>query len=80
MVGSRASNPAADSACRHFNLQILRDGCELFQGCLQVFRNLGGDDFGTNTYERVDKPRGEFVHTNSTGRSGTSCEGDSAEP
>jgi 6-phosphogluconate dehydrogenase len=29
------------------------------------------DYFGAHTYERVDKPRGEFFHTNWTGRGGT---------
>jgi 6-phosphogluconate dehydrogenase len=29
------------------------------------------DYFGAHTYERTDKPRGEFFHTNWTGRSGT---------
>jgi 6-phosphogluconate dehydrogenase len=29
------------------------------------------DYFGAHTYERVDKPRGEFEHTNWTGRGGT---------
>jgi 6-phosphogluconate dehydrogenase len=29
------------------------------------------DYFGAHTYERVDKPRGEFSHTNWTGRGGT---------
>ena len=29
------------------------------------------DYFGANTYERVDKPRGQFFHTNWTGRGGT---------
>ena len=28
------------------------------------------DYFGAHTYERVDKPRGEFFHTNGTGRGG----------
>jgi len=28
------------------------------------------DYFGCHTYERVDKPRGEFFHTNWTGRGG----------
>jgi 6-phosphogluconate dehydrogenase len=28
------------------------------------------DYFGAHTYERIDKPRGEFFHTNWTGRSG----------
>ena len=29
------------------------------------------DFFGAHTYERVDKPRGEFFHTNWTGRGGS---------
>ncbi len=29
------------------------------------------DFFGAHTYERLDKPRGEFFHTNWTGRGGT---------
>ncbi len=29
------------------------------------------DYFGAHTYERVDKPRGEYFHTNWTGRGGT---------
>ena len=29
------------------------------------------DYFGAHTYERIDKPRGEFLHTNWTGRGGT---------
>ena len=29
------------------------------------------DYFGAHTYERVDKPRGEFFHTNWTGRGGS---------
>jgi 6-phosphogluconate dehydrogenase len=28
------------------------------------------DYFGAHTYERVDRPRGEFFHTNWTGRGG----------
>ena len=28
------------------------------------------DYFGAHTYERVDKPRGEFFHTNWTGKGG----------
>jgi len=28
------------------------------------------DFFGAHTYERVDKPRGEFFHTNWTGTGG----------
>ena len=29
------------------------------------------DYFGAHLYERVDKPRGQFFHTNWTGRGGT---------
>ena len=29
------------------------------------------DYFGAHTYERIDQPRGEFFHTNWTGRGGT---------
>jgi 6-phosphogluconate dehydrogenase len=28
------------------------------------------DYFGAHTYERIDKPRGEFFHTNWTGHGG----------
>ena len=31
------------------------------------------DYFGAHTYERVDKPRGEFYHTNWTGRGGSTA-------
>jgi 6-phosphogluconate dehydrogenase len=33
------------------------------------------DYFGAHTYERVDKPRGEFFHTNWTGRGGKTAAG-----
>jgi 6-phosphogluconate dehydrogenase len=33
------------------------------------------DYFGAHTYERVDKPRGEFFHTNWTGRGGVTSSG-----
>jgi 6-phosphogluconate dehydrogenase len=33
------------------------------------------DYFGAHTYERIDKPRGEFFHTNWTGRGGTTASG-----
>ncbi len=33
------------------------------------------DYFGAHTYERLDKPRGEFFHTNWTGRGGTTASG-----
>jgi 6-phosphogluconate dehydrogenase len=31
------------------------------------------DYFGAHTYERVDKPRGKFFHTNWTGRGGSTA-------
>ena len=31
------------------------------------------DYFGAHTYERVDKPRGQWFHTNWTGRGGTTA-------
>ena len=31
------------------------------------------DYFGAHTYERTDKPRGEFFHTNWTGRGGNTA-------
>ena len=31
------------------------------------------DYFGAHTYERVDRPRGEFSHTNWTGRGGATA-------
>ena len=33
------------------------------------------DFFGAHTYERVDKPRGQFFHTNWTGRGGRTSSG-----
>jgi 6-phosphogluconate dehydrogenase len=33
------------------------------------------DYFGAHTYERLDKPRGEFLHTNWTGRGGEVASG-----
>jgi len=33
------------------------------------------DYFGAHTYERVDQPRGQFFHTNWTGRGGTTAAG-----
>ncbi len=56
--------PAIGSALAYF------DGyrCErLPANLLQAQR----DYFGAHTYERVDKPRGEFFHTNWTGRGGS---------
>ena len=68
VVSAAATNgipvPAISSALGYF------DGyrCEkLPANLLQAQR----DYFGAHTYERIDKPRGEFFHTNWTGRGGT---------
>jgi 6-phosphogluconate dehydrogenase len=68
VVAAAATNgipvPAISSALGYF------DGyrCEkLPANLLQAQR----DYFGAHTYERTDKPRGEFFHTNWTGRGGT---------
>jgi 6-phosphogluconate dehydrogenase len=68
VVGAAVANgvpvPALSSALSYF------DGCRserLPQNLLQAQR----DYFGAHTYERVDKPRGQFFHTNWTGHGGT---------
>ncbi len=70
VVATAAANgipiPAIASALCYF------DGyrCErLPANLLQAQR----DYFGAHTYERIDRPRGEFFHTNWTGRGGTTA-------
>ncbi len=70
VVAAAATNgipvPAISSALGYF------DGyrCEkLPANLLQAQR----DYFGAHTYERTDRPRGEFFHTNWTGRGGTTA-------
>lgn len=58
--------PAMSSALSYFD--GYRSG-RLPANLLQAQR----DFFGAHTYERVDKPRGEFFHTNWTGRGGTTA-------
>mgnify|MGYP001556740475 CR=1 FL=1 len=58
--------PALSSALGYFD--GLRCG-RLPANLLQAQR----DYFGAHTYERVDKPRGEFFHTNWTGHGGTTA-------
>ena len=56
--------PAMSSALTYF------DGyrtAQLPANLLQAQR----DFFGAHTYERIDRPRGQFFHTNWTGRGGT---------
>ncbi len=62
-VGLGIPTPAMSAALAYF------DGyrtARLPANLLQAQR----DYFGAHTYERVDKPRGEFFHTNWTGRGG----------
>jgi 6-phosphogluconate dehydrogenase len=63
-VGLGVPVPAVSAALAYF------DGyrsARLPANLLQAQR----DYFGAHTYERVDRPRGEFFHTNWTGRGGT---------
>jgi 6-phosphogluconate dehydrogenase len=63
-VQSGITTPALSSALAYF------DGYRserLPANLLQAQR----DYFGAHTYERIDKPRGEFAHTNWTGHGGT---------
>ena len=55
--------PALSSALSFFD--AYRSG-RLPANLLQAQR----DYFGAHTYERIDKPRGEFFHTNWTGSGG----------
>ena len=58
--------PAFSTALNYFD--GFRNG-RLPANLLQAQR----DYFGAHTYERTDKPRGEFFHTNWTGRGGTTA-------
>jgi 6-phosphogluconate dehydrogenase len=62
-VESGIPTPAFSTALAFFD--GYRTGC-LPANLLQAQR----DYFGAHTYERIDKPRGEFFHTNWTGRGG----------
>ena len=70
VVSTAAENgiwiPAISTALNYFD--GYRNG-RVSSNLLQAQR----DYFGAHTYERVDKPRGEFFHTNWTG-----CGGDTA--
>lgn len=60
--------PAMTSALSYFDgLRTQNSGASL----LQAQR----DYFGAHTYERTDKPRGEFFHTNWTGEGGSTAAG-----
>ena len=66
-------------AMAHYNLGVTFEGAGETTRALDSYRaamlpaNLlqaQRDYFGAHTYERIDKPRGEFFHTNWTGRGG----------
>ncbi len=63
-IGHGVWIPAFSSAISYFD--GYRTG-RLSTNIIQAQR----DYFGAHTYERLDKPRGEFFHTNWTGRGGT---------
>ncbi len=69
-AGGRGRRRRAASRCRRSSSALAYyDGyrtARLPANLLQAQR----DYFGAHTYERVDKPRGEFFHTNWTGRGG----------
>ena len=69
-IGAGVANgiplPAMSAALAYFD--GYRNG-RLPANLLQAQR----DYFGAHTYERVDKPRGQFFHTNWTGRGGTTA-------
>ena len=61
-----APAPAMTSALAYYDgLRTARSAANL----LQAQR----DYFGAHTYERVDKPRGEFFHTDWTGEGGATA-------
>ena len=65
-VMSGVPAPAMNSALSYY------DGYR----CARLSANLlqaQRDYFGAHTYERIDRPRGEFVHTNWTGEGGTTA-------
>ena len=56
----------APAICSALNYSDGYRSARLSANLLQAQR----DYFGAHTYERVDKPRGEFFHTNWTGAGG----------
>ena len=63
----RAGHPGAGVQHRRWPTTTATARERLPANLLQAQR----DYFGAHTYERVDKPRGQFFHTNWTGRGGT---------
>lgn len=71
-------NVVATAALNGIPVPSLSSALEYFDGyrCERLPANLlqaQRDYFGAHTYERTDRPRGEFFHTNWTGRGGTTA-------
>ena len=67
--GDRPRHPAAGDERRPWPTYDGYRSERLPANLLQAQR----DYFGAHTYERVDRPRGQFFHTNWTGRGGTTA-------
>ncbi len=68
----------ATAAINGIPVSALSSALSYFDGyrCERLPANLlqaQRDYFGAHTYERIDKPRGEFFHTNWTGRGGSTA-------
>ncbi len=71
-------NIVAEAVKNGIPVPAISSGLAYFDGyrCERLPANLlqaQRDYFGAHTYERIDKPRGEFFHTNWTGRGGTTA-------
>ena len=71
-------NVVSAAAIHGIPLPAISSGLGYFDGyrCGNLPANLlqaQRDYFGAHTYERTDRPRGEFFHTNWTGRGGTTA-------
>jgi 6-phosphogluconate dehydrogenase len=71
-------NVVATAARKGIPAPAMSTALSFFDGyrCSRLPANLlqaQRDFFGAHTYERVDKPRGEFFHTNWTGTGGTTA-------
>jgi len=69
-------NAVATAAMNGIAIPAISSALSYFDGyrCEKLPANLlqaQRDYFGAHTYERIDKPAGEFFHTNWTGRGGT---------
>ena len=71
-------NVVATAALNGISVPAIFSALGYFDGyrCERLSANLlqaQRDYFGAHTYERTDKPRGQFFHTNWTGRGGTTA-------